>query len=150
VQFALCLKFVILHYVDNVETTISLLKGKLKNDGLMYVGQIVVPDKKSEIWHDKLIQSISNNRKRSFVCEEFVELFKNNGFIVNKYVTTDYEENIKNFFRRRNNDNISYEQLLNQMNEALNNDVTDIMKVKVTQDNLFFTVKFCHLLLSKG
>lgn len=139
----------IFHYVDDVNIVISLLKEKLKEDGLMYIGQFVVPDPDSDKWHEDFIKKISKNRKRSFTLNSFLDFFIQNGFYINKIETIDYEENVKNFYQRRINNNISYEELLEVSKETLNKNIINNLMIKTTADNIFFTVQFCNLLLSK-
>lgn len=139
----------IFHYVDDVNTIITLLKEKLKKNGVIYVGQFVVSDTYSNKWHEDFIKKISKSRKRSFILKDFLDLFSQNGFCINKIETVDYEENIKNFYQRRTNFDISYETLLESSKEALNTNVINNLMIKTTNDNIFFTIQFCNILLSK-
>lgn len=61
----------------------------------------------------------------------------------------DYEENIQAFYQRKTNSDISYAQLLQSAKNSLSEEVIQQLAVRTTEDNLFFTVQFCHLLLSK-
>lgn len=139
----------ILHYVDDVNVIISLLKEKISNDGIIYIGQFVVPDKESDKWHENFIKKISKNRKRSFIYNSFLDIFLQNGFEIVKVETNDYEENIQNFYKRKINSKISYEDLLKESKETLNDRIIKKLKIRTVNNNLFFTVQFCHLFLSR-
>lgn len=139
----------IFHYVDDVNAIILLLKEKLKENGVMYVGQFVVCDEEADRWHSELIKKISQNRKRSFIFKNFLDLFEDNGFSVIKCDTTNYEENIKDFYSRKTNEDISYDMLLRSTEVLLNERIIKNLSVRMTENNLFFTVQFCHLLLKK-
>lgn len=139
----------ILHYVDDVELIISLLKRKLKESGLLYVGQFVVPDNESDIWHGELIKKISPSRKRSFTQDNFLNIFLKDKLNILRFETIDYEENLRDFYKRRYNTYISYEELYNNSIRDLNDNVKEKLSVKITENNIFFTVQFCHLLICK-
>lgn len=138
----------IFHYVEDVDKIILLLKEKLRIGGLLYVGQFVVPDKESDNWHDEFIKKISPNRKRSFIFKNFTDLFLQQGLKIVECKTTDYEENIQSFYKRRIN-NISYDFLLQSSKESLNNNIVKSLSIRTDENNLYFTVQFCHLLLAK-
>ncbi len=139
----------IFHYVDDVDKVIVMLKEKLKDSGLLYVGQFVVPDIDSDRWHEEFIKKISKNRKRSFTIDHFLNLFTKNGMCINKLEIVDYEEDIRSFYKRRTNDIFSYKELLEASKRSLNDNVIKNLKIRITDENLFFTVQFCHLILSK-
>lgn len=148
-QFDTILARQIFHYVDDVDMVISLLRNQLKEDGLLYVGQFVVRGREADRWHERLIQKISKNRKRSFVLKDFLALFQKQSFQVLEVETMNYVENIQAFYQRKTNNSISYDRLLQSSKDALTEDVMQQLSVRTTEDNLFFTVQFCHLLLSK-
>lgn len=139
----------IFHYVDDVDVVISLLQDKLEEDGLLYVGQFVVGGREADQWHERFIQKISTNRKRSFLFEDFLSLFQKHNLHIRKVETMNYEENIQAFYQRKTNSSISYNQLLQSAKDSLSEEVIQQLAVRTTEDNLFFTVQFCHLLLSK-
>lgn len=147
-QFETIIARQILHYVDDVNVIISLLKEKISNDGIIYIGQFVVPDKESDKWHENFIKKISKNRKRSFVYNDFLDIFLQNGFEIVKVETNDYEENVQNFYKRKINSNISFEELLIESKETLSDKIIKKLKIRTVDNNLFFTVQFCHLFLS--
>ena len=138
----------IFHYVQDENEVVRLLKNQLKNNGLFYVGQFVVTDDDSNEWHANLIRRISVNRKRSFTLDAFQNLFKSNGFRILKCSMSNYEENIKDFYSRRMNPELDYESLLSGARKTLNDQVSKSLFIKLEDDNLFFTVQFCHLLLA--
>lgn len=139
----------IFHYVDDVDVVISLLQNQLEDDGLLYVGQFVVRGREADQWHERFIQKISRNRKRSFLMEDFLTLFQKHDLRILEVETMDYEENIQAFYQRKMNDGISYDRLLQSSKDSLSEEVIQQLAVRTTEDNLFFTVQFCHLLLSK-
>ena len=139
----------VLHYVKNVEGVISLLKSILNDDGVIYVGQILVEDGKCREWHDELTQSISKNRRRTFLYDEFKDNFRKQGFEIINSELTNYEENLCDFFKRRIYDDIPFNKLKGKMETLTSNDVREKMSIRITDDNIYFTVKFCHLLLRK-
>lgn len=139
----------IFHYVDDVSLIIMLLKDKLKNDGILYVGQFVVPDNQTSIWNDLLMKGISSNRKRSLVINDFIDLFIKNGFRVLEHCTTNYQENLKDFYKRRTINDYSYEMLLKRMTKIVDKNIKEKMEVKLIDDNMFFNYQFCHLALVK-
>ena len=140
----------VLHYVENVDYVISLLKSVLDDDGVIYVGQILVEDKKCREWHDELTQNISKNRRRTFLYDEFLEKFREHGFEIVESELTNYEENLCDFFKRRIYDDIAFNKLKVNMETLLSNDVRERLSVRITDDNIFFTIKFCHLLLKNA
>lgn len=139
----------ILHYVDDVKKTIKTLKTAMKENGLLYIGQFVVPGVLSDYWHASFIKKISVNRKRSFIQDDFLSLFVDEGLKIQKTIYTPYEENIKSFYKRKTNQDLNYHELYSYAVGSLNEDVKKELLIKITDDNLFFTVQFCHLLLSK-
>lgn len=139
----------IFHYVDDVDVVLKLLREKLNTNGLFYVGQFVVSDDNSNAWHENLIQQISKSRKRSFTLNCFRNTFESNGFRILECSTEDYEENIKDFYLRKTNDKLQYSTLLKNATESLNKTIYKKMCIKLIDNNLFFTVQFCHLLLEK-
>ena len=70
----------ILHYVENVDVVIKLLNSILSDDGVIYVGQILVDDYACAEWHDELIRMISKNRRRTFIYGEYCKYFSENKF----------------------------------------------------------------------
>lgn len=138
----------ILHYVNDVDIVLDALNILLKDNGYLYIGQFIVPDLASDKWHGNIIHHISKNRKRSFEFSSFLNVFIDHGFELIFDDLTPYEENIKNFYNRRIN-NISFSELLRISKETLTDKVRDSLKISVTDDNLFFTVSFCHMLLRK-
>lgn len=139
----------IFHYVDDVDVVISLLQDRLEKDGLLYVGQFVVGGREADQWHERFIQKISRNRKRSFLLKDFLALFKKHNFHIWEVETMDYEENVQAFYQRKTNSGISYAHLLQSAKNSLSEEAVQQLAVRTTEDNLFFTVQFCHLLLSK-
>ena len=139
----------IFHYVDDVDIVLNLLKEQLSNHGLFYVGQFVVCDDEADIWHKNLIQKISTNRKRSFTLNGFQNIFESNGFRILECCTEDYEENIRDFYTRRTNEDLQYNVLLKSTTNSLNSKISKKMHIKLQDNNLFFTVQFCHLLLEQ-
>lgn len=148
-QFDTILVRQVLHYVDNVNSVISLLRSVLKDNGVLYVGQILVNDGECREWHDELMQEISKSRKRTFIYDEFLELFHQGGFEIIEHSTTDFKENLRDFYKRRVNRDIEFEYLKTKMENLLNKSTKLKLDVKTSSDNLEFTVKFCHVLLRK-
>ena len=139
----------IFHYVNDIEVVLNLLREKLSSNGLFYVGQFVVCDNDSDKWHKNLIQKISKNRKRSFTFDGFQKAFESNGFRIIECCTEDYEENIKDFYTRRTNEELEYNNFYKSVKNSLNENITEKMHIKVMDNNIFFTVQFCHLLLER-
>ena len=139
----------IFHYVNDIEVVLNLLREKLSSNGLFYVGQFVVCDNDSDKWHKNLIQKISKNRKRSFTFDGFQKAFESNGFRIIECCTEDYEENIKDFYTRRTNEELEYNNFYKSVKNSLNDNITEKMHIKVMDNNIFFTVQFCHLLLER-
>lgn len=142
----------VLHYVDDVDKVINLLKKVLNNNGILYVGQILVSDKESKDWHDELMKDISKNRRRTFVYDDFINSFIQNGFEVVKEQVFDFEENFTDLFKRRVNEytDTTRESLKSKMETLAINTLKEKMCIRFDNDNLYFTVKFCHLFLRKG
>ena len=140
----------IFHYVDDVDMIIKLLRKCLDEKGLMYVGQFVVCNEESNVWHKNLIQNISKNRKRSFTVDEFKQKFESNGFRILESYSEDYEENLRDFYSRKTNDDVEYDFLMKSATESLSKKIKDSMKIRCQNENMFFTVQFCHLLLEKS
>ena len=138
----------ILHYVDNEKEIIHVLRTLMKATGVLYIGQFVVPSVASDIWHESFIKQISSNRKRSFVQDHFLQLFRDEKFKILKIGFTPYEENTKSFYKRKTNQSLDYHALYQFAVSSLNEDVQKDLQVRITSDNLFFTVQFCHILLS--
>lgn len=138
----------ILHYVDDIDRIISLLKEKISDDGVIYIGQFVVPDPDSDKWHEDFIKKISKSRKRSFTYDDFLTMFLQNGFEIIKVEMNDYEENIQKFYKRKVNSDISYAELLKESKQTLNDNIIEKLKIRTSNNNLFFTVQFCHLFLT--
>ena len=103
----------------------------------------------ADIWHKNLIQKISTNRKRSFTLNGFQNIFESNGFRILECCTEDYEENIRDFYTRRTNEDLQYNVLLKSTTNSLNSKISKKMHIKLQDNNLFFTVQFCHLLLEQ-
>ena len=140
----------VLHYVEDVNRVISLLRSVLNDDGVIYVGQFVVEDEKCREWHDKLMQEISKNRLRTFLFDELSEDFTKAGFeIINKSFT-EHSENLKNFSKRKTTDEKFFKILKEKMIRSLTKDVREKMLVKEVEGNIYYTVNFCHLLLKKS
>lgn len=139
----------IFHYVDNTDLIIRLLRDKLKDNGILYVGQFVVYDEETSIWNNLLMKEISKSRKRSLIINDFIDLFLQNGFKVLEVCTTNYQDNLKDFYKRRTINECSYETLLKNMIEAVNENIKKKMDVKLIDDNMFFSYQFCHLALVK-
>ena len=138
----------IFHYVDDVDNIVGILHKMLNKNGILYVGQFVVSDNDSNLWHESFIKKISVNRKRSFIDKEFISLFTNEGFEVVKTEYTPYEENIKSFYNRSTNLGINYGELYDYSVSSLKESVKNDLLIRITDDNLFFTVKFLHLFLT--
>ena len=139
----------IFHYVDNTNLIIRLLRDKLKDNGILYVGQFVVHDEETSVWNNLLMKEISKSRRRSFIINDFIDLFLQNGFKVLEFCTTNYQDNLKDFYKRRTNNECSYEILLKNMTEAVNENIKKKMDLKLIDDNMFFSYQFCHLALVK-
>lgn len=137
----------IFHYVDDAKEVVCFLKDQLALNGMLYVGQFVVPDRASDEWHMNLIRRISHNRKRSFTLSEFKKLFEENGLEILECSTNDYEENVKDFYSRRTNGELEYDSLLSNARASVNSQVSEKLRIRNERDNLYFTVWFCHLLL---
>ena len=140
----------VLHYVDNVNNTVSLLKNVLKEDGYIYVGQILVVDEECREWHDVLMEGISKNRRRTFVCDDFITEFETNGFEIIEKRFDDFEERFTDLFKRR----ISiyerpFESLLSKMENLVTDSLREKMSIRFEDDDLYYVVKFAHLLLKK-
>lgn len=139
----------IFHYVDDVDLIVRLLREKLKDDGILYVGQFTVHNKKSGIWNDCLMNNISTNRKRSLIVSDFVDLFIQNGFKILEFCTTNYQENLKDFYKRRTTNRCTYGELMKNMMEFTDKSVGEKMNIKIMDNNMFFDYPFCHLMLAK-
>lgn len=140
----------VLHYVDDVNVVISLLKNVLSDNGIIYVGQILVEDEESKDWHDELMKDISKNRRRTFVYDDFINLFTQNGFEVINSQLTNFEECFADLFKRRISAYEKKSESLKSKMEALaTNSLKEKMMLKFENNNLYYTVKFCHLFLQK-
>jgi len=139
----------VLHYVDDVDNVISLLRSVLNDDGVIYVGQILVENEKCREWHNELMQSISKNRRRTFLYDDFLETFRKHRFEIIDSQLTDHEENLFDAYKRRIYDNITFNELKDKIEALATNDVREKMSIRTVGDNVYFTVKFCHLLLRK-
>lgn len=117
---------------------------------MFYVGQFVVCDDAADAWHADLIQKISKNRKRSFTLAGFQNTFDAHKFRILECCTEDYEESIKDFYMRKTNDDLQYDKFFEITKKSLNKDISNKMHVRLMDNNLFFTVQFCHLLLEKA
>ena len=143
-QYSTVIMRQVLHYIEDPIAAMECVKKLLKTHGRVYIGQFTVRDDLSDEWHAKLIRLISVNKRRSFTIDKLCKLCE--GFKVLKIQSTDYEENLKDYFARKTSNN-SYELIYNTMIDELNNEIIQNMKVHLENDNLFFTVQFTHLLL---
>lgn len=142
----------VLHYVNDVSEIVCLLRNILKDDGKIYVGQFIVQDEESREWHNELMKDISKNRKRTFLFDELSNCFTKNGFVIEKCVLDDYEENIDDLFVRRVNNyvNEASDKLKSKMFSLATVSLKKKMAIRFENNNLFFKVKFCHLLVKKA
>lgn len=141
----------VLHYVDDVEVIVKLLKNVLNENGIIYIGQILVDDSESKDWHNELMQDISSNRRRTFIYNDFINYFKESGFEIIEVQTSNYEENFTDLFERRikESTDTTLESLKSKMETLAANTLKEKMSIKFEDNNLYFTVKFCHLFLRK-
>lgn len=139
----------VLHYVDDVDMVINLLKDILSDSGNLYVGQILVDDREIRDWHDELMKEISKNRRRTFIYDEFISQFEKNGFEVVEVKLIDYEENFTDLYERRVHTQTSPELLMSKMEGLITDSLKEKLSFRIEGNNLYFTVKFCHLLLQK-
>lgn len=141
----------VFHYVGNVDIVIKLLKKVLNDNGIIYVGQILVEDEECKIWHDELMKEISKNRRRTFVLDDFVKCFKRNGFEVISCRLTDFEECFSDLYNRRVN---TFEKkssdLISKMKESATDSIKEKMSIRFENGTIYYTVKFCHLFLRKN
>lgn len=149
-QFDVILIRQVLHYVENVENVIKNLKDVLRDGGVLYVGQILVIDEETQKWHESIMKDISKNRRRTFVLNEFVNIFTQNGFEVISKNITDYEERYSDLFERR----VSiYEKnpknLISNIKEITSDSLKEKMNVRFEDNDLYFKLKCCHLFLKK-
>jgi len=136
----------VLHYVEDVNEVIKLIKSIMRTDGVLYIGQFVIIDNDCREWHNELMQEISKNRRRTFVYAELVEcLFKNDLEII-KFHTTDIEENIRDLYKKHTNNCLPYDYM-EKMKNRLTDRIIKNMSVRVADDNIYFTHKFHHFLL---
>lgn len=141
----------VLHYVDDVDIIIKLLKKILNKNGIIYIGQILVDDSESKDWHNELMKNISSNRRRTFIYKDFINYFKESGFEIIEVQTSNYEENFTDLFERRIKEytETTLENLKFKMETLAVNSLRKKMSIKFENNNLYFTVKFCHLFLRK-
>lgn len=140
----------VLHYVEDVNDTVSLLKNVLKKGGYIYVGQILVIDEECRQWHDELMEGISKNRRRTFVFDELTAWFEQNGFDIIEKKSDDFEEKFSDLFKRRvSSYEIPIKRLLNKMENVVTNSLRKKMSIRFEDDDLYYKVKFVHLLLKK-
>ena len=123
----------------------------MKDKGIIYVGQMLVDDKESKVWHDELMKDISKNRRRTFVYDDFINYFIQNGFEVVKIQLSDYEEKFTDLFERRiSTYSKNPESLISKIQELTTNSVKEKMSLRFEDNDLYFSIKFCHLFLRKG
>lgn len=136
----------VLHYVDDVDKVILALKSVLNENGVIYAGQILMENEDCGEWHDTLIKEISANRRRTFLIENFNEIFIRNGLEIVKKEITVLSENLNDFYKRRVSDN-NFDCIKERMKNITTENVIEKMNIKITNDNIYFNVKFGHLLL---
>ena len=134
----------VLHYVDDPVIAMLSVKRLLDSHGKVYIGQFTVKDEASNNWHERLIKLISVNKKRSFTLHKLCDLCS--AFRICRIESTDYEENLKDYYARRTSCN-SYDLIYNELVSSLNNEIKNNCKVRIEDNNLYFTVQFTHLLL---
>ena len=139
----------VLHYVEDVNKIFSLLKSVLKTNGLIYVGQYLKTDNDCRDWHYELAKEISKNRFRTMLYSELLEYLYHNGLEVIQNDTTEIEGNLAHFYEKRIDNNLSFKELMNKMIALTSESIKDKMKIRITDNNIFFTVKFYHFLLKK-
>lgn len=140
----------VLHYVEDVDEVVNLLKNVLEDNGIIYVGQILVENEETKKWHEELMKNISKNRKRTFVYENFIDLFVQSGFDILDIQLIDYEESFRELFARRiSTYDIRVETIMSKMKAQVTKTLKDKMSIRFTENNIFFKVKFCHLFLQK-
>ena len=138
----------VLHYVDDVDTAIKSIKLLLDPAGLLYIGQFVFPNTESQLWHRNITSRISQNRKRTFEKNSFIQLFLDLGFEIIRTDFTSYEENLYSFYKRRIGD-VDYNELFRIANETLTDNIKESLQINLRTDNIYYNIKFCHLLLRK-
>ena len=136
----------IYHYVDNVEETIAALKRMIRHNGYIYVGQFVLHNENDDIWLTSLMQRISKSRKRSILSSNLIKQFQEAGFTLIETQFTPYEENLKDFYKRSVDSELTYTELLHKSKEELTDDVITSLKISQASDNLIFYVDFGHYL----
>lgn len=139
----------VLQYANDICEFLNSLKKMLNKNGKIYIGQIAVADNECRCWHSELMQSISNNRRRSFAYYELLNLFSQIGFEITRCEITDYEASINNLFNRSVDKfgDITLEKLMNKMRLLTTETLKNKMKIRFGNNDLYFTVKFCHFLL---
>ena len=141
----------VLHYVDNVEKVVYDLHNILNDNGIVYIGQIIVEDDECKEWHDELMLHISKNRKRTFTNKSFIDLFTKNGFKVIYQESSNFEERVTDLFERRVSDYIktTIDSVIKNMREKATDSIKQKMHLRFEDDDLFYTVTFSHLFLKK-
>jgi|GEM_PF-4820550 len=140
----------VLHYVNHVDEVISLLAAVLKKTGLIYIGQFLENNDECKKWHNQLMQEISRNRRRTLSCNELLEYVRKNNLEIIQNDVTLFEENLLDFYDKRIIDSFSFEELKNKMISLVNKNIEEKMSIRITADNVYFTVKFHHFLLKNN
>lgn len=139
----------VLHYVEDVNKIFSLLKSALKKDGLIYVGQFLITDNECRKWHYELAQEISKNRCRTMLYKEFSEHLQQNGLEIIQHDITEFEGNLADFYNRKIDNDLSFNELVDKMTVLINENIKDKMMIRLTDNNIYFKIQFHHFLLKK-
>ena len=139
----------VLHYVEDVNKTFSLLKSVLKTDGLIYVGQYLRTDNDCREWHYELAKEISKNRHRTMLHKEFLEYVYQNGLEVIQNDTTEIERSLADFYENRVDSNLSFEALVDKMVGLTSESIKDKMRIRITDSNIYYSAQFYHFLLKR-
>lgn len=142
----------LLHYVNDVDCVLCQIRKVLKDDGMVYIGQVVLKDRDSQAWHDELMKEISENRRRSFVYSELLDLLSNHGFTIIDSKIVDYEDDIFDLVNRRigNYNPSTVNELASKMDFFATPSVREAIKYQKSGHNSRYTVQFCHLLLKSS
>jgi len=147
-QFDTILLRQVLHYLADPSNAINELFSVLSPNGVLYVGQIVVPDNESALWLQHVAEQISPNRRRVWQLTKLISLFLSTGMKLDGASIHPFRDTL-NTWMQRSTVRLDWQHVFQKAATSITHTVKKTLGIEERAGDILFEVLFCHAIFSR-
>ena len=133
----------VLHYVEDPTDVIQRATELLRENGKIYIGQIVAPDPSSAAWLKSVGLKLSPNRRRVWTIEELITFMLSLGLTLLEAKLHGFVDNVRDWAHRGVIE-LDIHRFLLESRSSLPDEVAGLLRIEPEDPNLQFETYWFH------